>query len=579
MPILSFSVSRSRCWSWAISLVAALTVFGALLATDARAELADGKYGAAQVFDVQRSPAFPVANQNFTVSNFQRPYRATAPGEQYTMTSGQYIQFFRANDYVYPSNCTYGIRLYNSDDSLAATIADSGKVYGLGSEGFLHVSIPGGYGTFVANSAGYALGGSLSYLPTTGEANCDQLAAFVPNTVPTDVPTPPPATPVLSGLGVSGVGGSTATLQATSSVNATGYWIAVPQGSAAPTAAQVKAGVNYGAVTVAAQGNGAMTAATSRTFPISSLSSQTAYAVYVVAESATPTFSTVGGPLNFATADVTPPVTANGPQVTAVDFTSATVSVTTNEAATGYWMVLPEGDPAPDVAALIAGGTSVAMSSGVAAGISLSPLLPGTAYRFYFVARDAANNTQASVASVAVTTLTPASKSTSGNAPDGGTIGVAMIGGGLGCGLASTTFQTAEAVGSARMPAGYRFPYGVFGFASTDCGAGTTVTFTLTYPEALPPGTLYLKYGTEPDKPTPHWYVYPATINGNQITFSITDNGAGDSNPALGFINDPGGPVVPSDAVPVPTLSEWMLAVLSSLLALSLFVTARRRRG
>ena len=69
------------------------------------------------------------------------------------------------------------------------------------------------------------------------------------------------AAPVLSALGVTGTTTTATTLQATSNEAATGYWIAVPQGSAAPTAAQVKAGVGYGAVTVVAAGNGAMVAA------------------------------------------------------------------------------------------------------------------------------------------------------------------------------------------------------------------------------------------------------------------------------------------------------------------------------
>ncbi|MCK6414687.1 MAG: DUF1566 domain-containing protein [Giesbergeria sp.] len=92
------------------------------------------------------------------------------------------------------------------------------------------------------------------------------------------------AAPVLSALGVTGTTSTATTLQATSNEVATGYWIAVPQGSAAPTAAQVKAGVSYGAVTVVAAGNGAMAAATPASFAVSGLSPSTPYTLYLVAE-------------------------------------------------------------------------------------------------------------------------------------------------------------------------------------------------------------------------------------------------------------------------------------------------------
>ena len=90
--------------------------------------------------------------------------------------------------------------------------------------------------------------------------------------------------PVLSALGVTGTTTTATTLQATSNEVATGYWIAVPQGSAAPTAAQVKAGVGYGAVTVVAAGNGAMAAAVQRSFSVAGLSPSTPYTLYLVAE-------------------------------------------------------------------------------------------------------------------------------------------------------------------------------------------------------------------------------------------------------------------------------------------------------
>jgi hypothetical protein len=162
-----------------------------------------------------------------------------------------------------------------------------------------------------------------------------------------------------------------------------------------------------------------------------------------------------------------------------------------------------------------------------------------------------------------------------------------FTGGGAGCAFGSAQFQAAPAA----PPAGVTMPHGVFNFTTTNCGAGATLNFTITYPQPLPAGTQYYKYGPEfGGSAVPHWYVLPgAVVSGNQITFSITDNGLGDSNPAAGFITDPGGPGVPdapaggpgvpggSGVTSVPTLSEWGVILLSLLMAAVGLVTSRRR--
>lgn len=171
-------------------ILPALLTFSAI----SRAELADGKFGSAQVFDVQRTPAFPVANQPFTVSGFLQPYMDPL-GTQYNMTAGQYIKFFKVSD----TPCRYGINLYNADDTFNQVIAPSGVVYGLGAEGFLHTSLPSDFGTFVTNGAGYALGSSLTYLPPIAEATCADTAAYTPSTTPTSTVGPiAPAAPAVA---------------------------------------------------------------------------------------------------------------------------------------------------------------------------------------------------------------------------------------------------------------------------------------------------------------------------------------------------------------------------------------------
>jgi hypothetical protein len=114
------------------------------------------------------------------------------------------------------------------------------------------------------------------------------------------------------------------------------------------------------------------------------------------------------------------------------------------------------------------------------------------------------------------------------------------------------------------------FPHGLFDFTLGGCTPGSTVNFTIVYPAALASGTQYWKYGPEPGTVTPHWYVLPANITGNTVTFSITDGGRGDDDLAAnGTIVDQGGPGVP--AVPleerqIPTLSQWAMLLLALLL-------------
>ncbi len=114
------------------------------------------------------------------------------------------------------------------------------------------------------------------------------------------------------------------------------------------------------------------------------------------------------------------------------------------------------------------------------------------------------------------------------------------------------------------VPAPVQFPHGLFDFTTINCMAGDAVTIRVTYPQTLPAGTQYWKFGPTPANPmTSHWYILPATIAGNTATFTITDGGLGDDDlMANGTIVDQGGPGL---TLPVPTLSEWMLMLLGLL--------------
>lgn len=69
-----------------------------------------------------------------------------------------------------------------------------------------------------------------------------------------------------------------------SSVNSTGYFVLVPNGSTAPTSAQIIAGANYGSVTLALSGSHTLTANTPYEFNLSGLSAGGTYQVYFVSQ-------------------------------------------------------------------------------------------------------------------------------------------------------------------------------------------------------------------------------------------------------------------------------------------------------
>src|SRR5574343_73583 len=83
---------------------------------------------------------------------------------------------------------------------------------------------------------------------------------------------------------VQNITSNSATLNGSSSVNATGYYVVVPQGSTAPTAAQIMAGTTYGGVTVVNSGNQALTAGVSAPFSLTNLLPLTNYTVYFVTQ-------------------------------------------------------------------------------------------------------------------------------------------------------------------------------------------------------------------------------------------------------------------------------------------------------
>ncbi len=147
-----------------------------LMAGQTHADIINGRYSVNQVFDVQRSPALPVANQPFTLSGFAQPF-STNNG-QYDIGTG-YVSFFYTGD----NNELVGINLYTSTGTLVGNVSTKGSVYGLTVEGFFY-NDENGFGTFVSNAEGFNYGDSLTYTPTSVLASLSDLQGYDATTTP-----------------------------------------------------------------------------------------------------------------------------------------------------------------------------------------------------------------------------------------------------------------------------------------------------------------------------------------------------------------------------------------------------------
>lgn len=158
-----------------------------------------------------------------------------------------------------------------------------------------------------------------------------------------------------------------------------------------------------------------------------------------------------------------------------------------------------------------------------------------------------------------------------------GTASASLSGGGAACRFTSGGFGPAPAAA----PAGVSFPHGFMQFTAAHCPAADgAVTVTVTYPRAIPAGAQYYKYGKEPGHAVDHYYTVPATISGNQVSFTLTDGQRGDDDlTADGIIRDPGGiGVRTADALqPIPTLSELALLALTALMLAAVVGAGRAR--
>ncbi len=151
-----------------------------------------------------------------------------------------------------------------------------------------------------------------------------------------------------------------------------------------------------------------------------------------------------------------------------------------------------------------------------------------------------------------------------------GSVNTTLSGGGANCALGYINYQSTGNATPAP-PSGITFPAGFVNFTTTNCDPGGTISVTITYPNSLPHGTQFYKYGPSTPGALPSWYIHPAVINGNTITYSVLDNGQGDSDATLGKIIDPAGPGFFTGGINnIPTLNKVSGAILLGLIFLLL---------
>jgi hypothetical protein len=224
----------------------------------------------------------------------------------------------------------------------------------------------------------------------------------------------------------------------------------------------------------------------------------------------------------------------------------------------------------------LAGTLTVTAVGGIATFADLSIDRHGNGYTLSATSNDleTAESAPFEITANAVTTFSGPS------ATGTGMVTVSFSGGGLDCTFVETALL-GRPPGADPMPSEAPprlvFPHGMLHFEVGGCDPGAELTFTVTYPDPLPPRTCYWKYGPQGLGSAPGWYELPALIDGRSVHFTIVDGGIGDGDGLPdGNLTDPGGAAIDlAETVEVGTLSEWGLV----LLALAFGALGLRRLG
>lgn len=265
--------------------------------------------------------------------------------------------------------------------------------------------------------------------------------------------------------------------------------------------------------------------------------------------------------------------------VAAAPAAPALISATAGDSQVTLSWTTPADNGSPITGYTVAGAPSGACTT-AANTCTVVGLANGTTYSFSVTATNSGGASSAS----GTLSATPVRTQATGNVPGSAGLATAQISGGSAtCTLASSNFNLAPPAGA---PANSTRPAGVFGFRATGC-AGNQLTVTLTYPDPLPSGIRFFKFGPPAAAQAAAWFELTGasvTLSNDRrtVSYAVTDNQAGDLDLALGTIEDPFAPMLLAAAAPaspsaIPTLSHAALGILSAMLALMAW--RRRRTG
>ena len=150
-------------------------------ASVANAAITDGKFGTAQIFDVQWY--WNASTNQLVTSGYTYIYKSSGGISQFTSSdyaaidaAGQYFAFFDSTT----DPGTYGLALYNSNGTLSQVIHDTGTFTAL-ADGAIFYNGDGSWGTLITTSEGYYIGDSNNFDVSTLNPNSTHLANWQPD--------------------------------------------------------------------------------------------------------------------------------------------------------------------------------------------------------------------------------------------------------------------------------------------------------------------------------------------------------------------------------------------------------------